>query len=226
MSDAVTFHCFPPCCVTQWSATLFLTSLGPSRRRQASRWSLHTIHSVGVWVGGVGGGHGRVKPFVFWFWSITFHLWSLTLRQAASQGSWERHHRPGYWHAKLLWTTASVILHIAAVTLLRTLMRPVFEIVSMCSPVIRFRCCKNDVFVVFSSFFFDHGAVTAPLSPSPSGAEEKTWGFWCQRKHSLKWHQVSHPAQMLYLGMPGTLRKYTLFGLLDPISLCLICALC
>lgn len=50
MSDAVAFHCFPPCCVTQWSVTLVLTLARPFRRRQASRWFLHTTHSVGAQV--------------------------------------------------------------------------------------------------------------------------------------------------------------------------------
>lgn len=46
MSVVVTFHCFPTCCVTQWSVTLVLIMVGPPRRRQASCWSLFTIHSV------------------------------------------------------------------------------------------------------------------------------------------------------------------------------------
>lgn len=84
---------------------------------------------------------------------------------------------------------------------------------AMCCCIIRFRCCRMTYSKLRAAFSLIIWGVTADLCLLYEQKTNKTLasGF--------------PPWPLLYLGMPGTSRKYTLFGLLDPTSLCLICTL-
>lgn len=167
------------------------------------------------------------RPFLFWFWSITFHLWVSTHQSGEpretsppkkSEVRADTSMQPGskgHKHNKLLWTATSLILHVASVTLL-------WVNLCHCWCLLSFRCCKMMYSRLWEIFSFNHVCGASPtftlLHIPPSREEGKVFNYnmLVKRKHSLKWHQVSYPHKCSILKPPKW--KKTLFNFLDPTS--------
>lgn len=190
MSDAVTFHCFPACCVTQWSVTLVLTSVRPFCRRQASRWSLRTISLCGTIQSGATAGlsHSCSGFDLLPFTSDLSHCGRLPVRWAerdiTAQSSGCRPCRVGHLGSEeSCWVigtpSCSGLLRLWSCVLLQSpysysVNAPCTLKLCACVPMLQ----DSDVVKwrirglrAASSLII--WVVTAPLSPSPSRAEEK-----------------------------------------------------
>lgn len=177
------------------------------------------------------GGNRGVKPLVFWFWSITFHLWSFTLQQAACLGgSWERRHSEEkkivnadqcffFYHTGLLSCRAALdccLYDLAYYSshLTRSVNVPCIPNRAHVFPCYKIQMLWNDVIQGYERASLWSSGCWQLLSHPLLQLQKRSMGFLfffffyynkhVKGKHSLKWHQVSHPDQTLYLGMPRT----------------------
>lgn len=157
MSDTVTFHCFPACCVAQWSVTRFLTSAGAIS--QASSLPLIPAHNslcgqASQWGAAAGLSHSCSGFDLLPLTSDLSHCGRLPVRGAERDITAKKRRRKkkkfenfssflklkrfpaGYWHGQLLCAVACDVRHWCS-HLGSSLTVP-----CMCFCVIRFRCFK------------------------------------------------------------------------------------